>query len=120
MAITWELEAGDLLVAKINGELVQKELHQFQTEIAPVIQASGKLSFLVILQDFGGWETAKGWEDTSFADANDQYLSRFALVGEEQWRDQTLMFTLAGMRSIDIEYFSAEAEARAWLADSAD
>jgi hypothetical protein len=120
MAITWEQESTDLLVAKINGELVQKEMRQFQEEIAPVIQASGKLGFLVILQEFGGWETGKGWEDTSFADANDQHLSRFALVGEEQWRDQTLMFTLAGMRPVEIQYFTAEAEARAWLTQQTD
>jgi hypothetical protein len=41
-----------------------------------------------------------------------------AIIGEEQWRDLTLLFTSQGLRPFPIEYFvpARLAEARAWLA----
>jgi hypothetical protein len=119
MPVNWEHESADLLVARINGELLKAELGEFQLAVAPIIQASGNMQLLVILEDFEGWEVGKGWEDTGFTDANDEYLSRFAIVGDEKWRDEVLMFSLAGLRPVGIQYFSSgeEAAARAWLTE---
>ena len=119
MPVNWEHEAADLLVARVNGKLAKPEIGEFQAAVEPILQASGNTRFLVILENFEGWETGKGWEDTDFADANDQFLSRFAIVGDEQWRDKALMFSLAGLRPVEIQYFSAgeESAARAWLAE---
>ena len=118
MPITWEQESEHLLVARVSGQLATTDIGEFQQAVAPVIQASGRIQFLVKLENFAGWESGKGWEDTSFAEENDQYLARFAIVGDEKWRDKALMFSLAGMRPVEIEYFAAEEEsaARAWLA----
>ncbi len=120
MPITWEHESEHLLVAAVSGRMVTTDIGEFQKAVEPIVQASGHIQFLVILDNFEGWESGEGWEDTSFADANDQYLARFAIVGDEKWRDQILMFSLAGMRPVEIEYFAAdkEAAARAWLADA--
>lgn len=117
MAAQLEQESPHLVVARIQGKLSQSDLHTFQTEAAPLFKASGDMRFLVVLEDFAGWETGRGWEDASFAEENDQYLSKFAIVGEEEWRDKVLMFTLAGLRPVDIRYFNDESAARAWLAE---
>ena len=118
MSLKWEHDSADLLVARVTGQLARSDIAEFQVAVEPIIQASGNMQFLVILEDFEGWEAGKGWEDTGFADANDQFLSRFAIVGDEIWRDKVLMFSLAGLRPVDIQYFSLdnEAAARAWLA----
>lgn len=120
MPVKWEHESEHLLAARINGKLAKREIEEFQVAVEPILQASGNIKFLVILEDFEGWEGGKGWEDTGFADANDQFLSRFAIVGDEMWRDKALMFSLAGLRPVDIQYFSSdnEAAARAWLAEA--
>ena len=117
MSVKWEHESEHLLVARINGKLAKRATEEFQVAVEPILQASGNIKFLVILEDFEGWEAGKGWEDTRFADANDQFLSRFAIVGDEIWRDKALMFSLAGLRPVDIQYFSLgnEAAARVWL-----
>jgi hypothetical protein len=119
MTVKWEHESEHLLVARLRGKLAKTEIEDFQAAVAPILRASGNIKFLVILEDFEGWEVGKGWEDTSFTDANDQFLSRFALVGDEKWRDKALMFSLAGLRPVDIQYFTSENEAaaRAWLAE---
>ena len=38
-----------------------------------------------------------------------------AISGPPEWRDQIEMFTLKGLRPIEIEYFNSEEEARDWL-----
>ena len=93
-------------------------MEAFQAAVEPVFQSARKIGFLVILEDFVGWEAEKGWADTSFADANDQFLSRLAIVGEERWRDEALIFSLAGLRPVEIQFFASgdETAARAWLA----
>jgi hypothetical protein len=120
MPVKWEHEPSDLLVARINGKLAESEIGEFQAAVEPIIQASGNIKFLVILEDFEGWEAGKTWEDNDFTDVNDQFLSRFAIVGDEKWRDMALLFSLAGLRPVDIQYFSSgeEAAARAWLAEA--
>ena len=118
MPIQWENEATDLLVARINGELAESEIAEFQAAVVPIVEASGNIQFLVILEDFKGWEIGKDWADTGWVDAIDQFLSRFAIVGDEQWREKALMFSLAGLRPVEIQFFSSEEEAaaRSWLA----
>jgi hypothetical protein len=120
MPLKWEHETEHLLVARVNGKLAKREIEEFQVAVEPILHASGNIKFLVILEAFAGWAAGKGWEDTDFADANDQFLSRFAIVGDEMWRDKALMFSLAGLRPVNIQYFSAdnEAAARAWLANA--
>ena len=117
MPASLELESPHFLVARIQGKLTRAEMEAFQAQAGPLCRASGDMRFLIILEDFDGWETGKGWEDASFAEANDQYISKFAIVGDESWRDQALMFTLAGLRPVDIRYFATadEPAARAWL-----
>lgn len=118
MPITWEQESAGTLTARVSGKLTQSEMQACQTAITPIIQAHGKMCLLIVLEKFEGWAASRGWEDTSFADANDDYLSRLAFVGDEKWRDQALMFALAGLRPVEIQYFTSdqEAAARKWLA----
>ena len=117
MPIKWEQESTETLVARISGKLFRSEMQACQAAMTPIIQAHGNMRLLVILENFEGWAASHGWEDTSFADENDDYLSRFAFVGDEKWRDQALMFALAGLRPVEIQYFSSDQEtaARKWL-----
>jgi hypothetical protein len=47
-----------------------------------------------------------------------QRIEKMAIVGDEKWRDETLVFTGKGFRPTAIEFFptSRLAEARRWLA----
>ncbi len=44
-------------------------------------------------------------------------IERIAIVGDERWRSQSLMFAGADLRKAPVEFFSPEqaADARAWL-----
>ena len=87
MPIKWERESNGTLVSWISEKLILSELQACQSAITPIIQAHGNMRLLVILENFEGWAASHGWEDSSFADANDEYLSRFAIVGDEETKE---------------------------------
>lgn len=117
MPIRWEHESARMVVIHVSGKLTLSEMQKSQAAVAPIFQAQGNMRLLLLLENFEGWQAGDGWEDTSFSDANDEYLSRYAIVGDEKWRDQALMFALDGLRPVEIQYFSSgqEAAARKWL-----
>lgn len=115
MAIEWKAEKDDLLVFRVSGKLGISELEQAQLETDPVLTARKNWKVMVVLQNFAGWSKEAGWEKTSLIDETDENVDRMALVGPGEWRDQVEMFTLKGLRPLEIEYFTAEDEARAWL-----
>ena len=117
MTIEWKVEEGNLAVFEVSGQLGKDEYQRIQAEIASLIQRVGHIKILVLLKDFLGWEAAKGWEETS-TDAIDPYIKKFAIVGDEKWRDLVEVFTLKGLRPVPIEYFASDSDetARIWLA----
>jgi len=118
MPVEWQLEQNNLAVFHITGKLGKAESETIQAEVEVVINKIGHISLLIILHDFTGWESAQGWEDTSFNDRNDKYIKKMAIVGEAKWHDMVTVFTLKGLRPVPIEYFSDnnETAARQWLA----
>ena len=117
MPVQWNLENDNTLVFHYSGVLSTVEYQQFQQEIEKLGQQHGKLSLLVVLDDFNGWEAGNGWADTTdLTDRIDPHLKKMAVVGEEKWRDKIEVFTLKGLRPVPIEYFvNDEAAARQWL-----
>ncbi len=117
MPTRFELESNDLCLIHVSGKLSVEEIHQVQAECEKVIQSNGSARLLVVLDGFQGWLKGPGWDDSSFAQRNDPYISKFAIVGDEQWRDLAYVFTLKGLRPVPIEFFNADQleQARAWL-----
>lgn len=111
---------GGVVTLRVSGRLTQRELSAVQAEASRVIGTAGKIRILVLAQDFAGWEKGGTWSDFSFQMAHDDDIERMAIVGDEQWRDLTLLFTSQGLRPFPIQYFTPGrlAEARAWLASS--
>lgn len=107
-----------ILSLVVSGQLTQKELAAIQAETARLITTTGRIRILVLAQDFAGWEKGGTWGDFSFQVAHDDDIERMAIVGDEQWRDLTLLFASQGLRPFPIEYFlpAQLADARAWLA----
>jgi len=118
MSITWDKGNDGVVNVCISGTLSPAELSEFQSTIAPFIETRGKVRLLVLLQGFQGWAASEDWGDISLLESNDEHLERFAIVGEEQWRDPALMFALADLRPVEIRFFTQEADARRWLVEA--
>jgi len=117
MAIEWSVKQENLLEIIVSDQLVYTEFQNMQVQMGAVIREKGKCRVLVILNNFGGWDKSEGWADSSSTEQTDPYIEKFAIVGEEKWRDMVEVFTLKGLRPVPIEYFSKDKEqqARVWL-----
>jgi len=117
MPIEWNFEPGNLGVFRVSGKLSKIELDRAQGECEAMIQKLGHIKILVIMENFTGWERSEGWEDLSFAEQNDPYIKKIAIVGDAKWRDLSYAFTAKWLRPMPIEYFESdqEAAARRWL-----
>lgn len=117
MPMKFEAAEGDVAVFRVSGKLAKAELDRAQSKCEELIKTIGQIKILVFAENFTGWESGKGWEDTSFSDRNDPYIKKIAIVGDAKWRDLAHAFTLKGLRPVSIEYFEPqqEATARQWL-----
>jgi hypothetical protein len=114
--------SGPVISAKISGELSKSEVSQMQAAALAAIQRCGKISALLILENFAGWARGDEWGDITFLTEHDQDISRIAVVGDEKWRDFAEAFLAKGFRQAAVEYFLTAdlARARKWLAAGSD
>ena len=121
MAIDFRLEdASNIILINVSKILGIEELKQAQGKCESAIKAIGNIKLLVVLIDFQGWEKSQGWEDMSFAEKNDAYIDKIAIVGDkERWEDLVYAFTTKGLRPVPIEFFGETemSAARGWLVD---
>ena len=117
MPVMFKAEGGNVGVFRISGQLGLAELEQAQSDCEAMIRNVGNIRLLAILEGFQGWEKASGWEDLSFAERNDPYIDKFAIVGDKKWEDLAYAFTAKGLRPVPIEFFAdgEEDTARKWL-----
>jgi hypothetical protein len=118
MATHLQMDGERLLVLRIDGILRRADLDAFQRAAANLLRQVGKkVEALIILNAFEGWERSDQWGDVSFLVEHDADIEKIAIVGEERWRDEALMFTAAGLREGPVRYFTDVDSARAWLAE---
>lgn len=117
MSIEWKLENSNLLLFQVSGQLGIDEFREIRSEIEDIAQKVGQIKVLALLKNFTGWEATDAWGDTSSTDRIDPYIIKFAIVGDEKWRDLVSVFTLKGLRPVPIEYFETSQldTARQWL-----
>lgn len=106
-----------ILTLKVTGKLTQPELAAAQNQAADILRQKGRMSILVLTEEFQGWERGGDWGDLSFQMENDALIEKLAMVGEKRWEDLALMFASKGLRRFPVEYFppSEVRMARAWL-----
>ena len=120
MPATFRPESANHYRIDVSGLVQKSELENVQGAIAQEIARIGKVRLLFVLDQFKGWQKGQGWGDMDFYEKHGQDIERIAIVGEEKWRDDALMFALADLRKAPTRYFlPAEFEqARTWLAQA--
>jgi len=120
MPLTLSHQHGDTLRLDITGLLRKDDLDRVQNLLLSEMQRLGTPTarLLVVLQGFEGWESSSAWNDMSFYFAHGDALTRIAIVGEESWRSEALMFEAADLRRGPVEFFvpSEMDTAQTWLA----
>jgi stage II sporulation SpoAA-like protein len=120
MSMEMRIEGQRLLVVRIRGLLRLAELEESQRGAAKMIREAGKLTALVLLDEFQGWERGVEWGDVSFLVEHDADVEKIAIVGQEEWREQVLVFAGVGIRQSPVRYFNDSDSARVWLGVGSD
>src|SRR5688572_29260059 len=57
---------GDLVTARISGQLTETDLSALQHATGDIIKQQGKVRLLVLAENFAGWQKGGTWSDLSF------------------------------------------------------
>ena len=118
MPMTMHHENANVFRFQISGTLRRADLDRCQDALVAEMDRLGPVRLLFDLQEFKGWEPKDDWSDLSFYVNHGDRIERIALVGDERWRAEALMFAVADLRKAPVEFFPSHAaeDARAWLA----
>jgi hypothetical protein len=102
---------------EVRGTLTKAEMDRVSAALVVEMKRIGKVRLLFVLIGFKGWEKNQAWNDLTFYVQHGDHIDRIAIVGDERWKSEALMFAAADLRSAPVEFFPsrAMAEARAWL-----
>ena len=116
MAIRFQLDHDNVYRVEISGLLGEKDFGALQESAAAEISKTGKIRLLIVLDHFVGWAPGK-WRDLAFYIQHGADIERIAIVGDERWRGETLMFAGADLRQGAVAYFSPpyRQQAVTWL-----
>ena len=117
MPIALHHEGDNVYRLDVRGTLRKSDLDRCQDVLAGEIGRIGPVRLLFVLDGFEGWEPHADWNDLTFYVKHGESIERIAIVGDERWRDEALMFAAADLRRAPVEFFPEEGavNARAWL-----
>jgi SpoIIAA-like len=119
MPMAMTQEAGNIFRLDMRGTLRKADLDRCQASLAAEMRRLGPVRLLFVLDRFEGWEPSDNWSDLTFYATYGDTIDRIAIVGDERWRSEALMFAGADLRRAPVEFFpgssGADAAARAWL-----
>jgi hypothetical protein len=117
MPIRMTHEGAKVFRIDVRGTLLKKDFDGVQLALAEEISRIGPVRVLFVLSGFEGWEPGADWNDLTFFVKHGDSIDRMAIVGDDRWRGEALMFAGADLRKGPVEFFSSQAaaDARAWL-----
>lgn len=100
-----EKQDGRILAIEVTGKLTGEDYNEFVPRVERLIQKHGKISVLMEMKDFHGWDARALWEDLKFDVRHFADIERLAMVGEKKWEagmsDFCRPFTTASIRYFD-------------------
>jgi hypothetical protein len=109
--------SGSPIAVRISGILRRDEFTKLQALFMEAVKHRGKVSLLVLLEDFEGWDERDNWNSVPFHLEHDEQVEKIAIVGDTKWEDLFGAFLGKGLRKIPIRHFPPAGlkTARAWL-----
>jgi SpoIIAA-like len=117
MPVELRRESAETYRLDISGLLLRSEFRQREAELKTELDRVGSAKLLCVLSGFEGWESNVDWSDLSFYVKYGDAIRKIAIVGDERWRGEMLMFAAADLRKAPVEFFPEGelTKAVAWL-----
>ena len=118
MPATFQRDTDNIYRIEISGRLTAADFAVLQRSAGVQIEQAGKIRLLVVLTGFEGWAPGGNWRDLGFYVRHADNIERIAIVGDERWRSEALMFVGADLRQAPVSFFQTTegSRAEAWLA----
>ena len=113
-------EHGDTYRLDLTGRLLNADAASCEVELAQALSVAGSIRLLCVLDRFDGWDAGGG--NMNFYVKHGDAITRIAIVGDERWRGEAMMFALADLRRAPVKFFSTAdmPRARDWLSGAHD
>ena len=115
MVLSTRLEPPDLFTAMLRGLVTPNDHSDVVRCIREAIARAGSVRVLIVLDAFGGWVPDPSMYSAESWLADNELVSRIAVVGRPEWRRSVLTLIAQPIRRWPIRYFDTECEARRWL-----
>ncbi len=76
---------GNILAARASGKLSHEDYQNFLPKLEKEIKSLGKISLLLELDNFHGWDLKAAKDDVEFGMQHMDDFDRIAIVGEKAW-----------------------------------
>jgi hypothetical protein len=103
---------------RISGTMLVSDQRAIQHLVETLPDDGEKLRVLATLEDFQGWEKSEEWaDDIGFLLGHGDRIGKMALIGEDRWKDDLLLFAGKGFRDAAVEFFpdGSRKEAEDWV-----
>ena len=106
-----------LIHARIRDVMRIADQKVLESAAMELIGKGKKVRLIAIMDDFRGWEKSEAWGDVGFMAKHGDDIVKMALVGDEQWKEETFLFVGKGLRSTEIEFFPSSSlkQAEEWV-----
>ena len=110
-------EPGNVYRLDVQGTLNKQDFQRCQEVLIKEMWRVGSIRLLFVLDAFQGWNPRDDWRDMTFYTKYGSSIDRIAIVGDERWRSETLMFAGADLRRAPVQFFpeASLSEAREWV-----
>ena len=98
MPISMQHERDNIYRLEVSGVLKKSDPDRSQAVLVAEIGRIGSTRLLFVLEEFEGWETNPNWSDLTFYAKHGDSIERIAIVGDDRWRDEAMMFAGADSR----------------------
>ena len=117
-SITWEQDDSGVHVVRIRGLITDDTFKRLGDQGAQQLGMAKGAKGLIVLEGFEGWGKGREAGNLNLMLRYDAQIEKLAVVGDQKWKEDFLMFLGAGYRHAQVRFFATEElqKARDWLA----
>jgi len=105
---------GNTIAIRATGKLTHEDYQAFLPKLEEHIKQLGKVSVLMELDNFKGWELKAAIDDVEFVLKHVEDIERFAVVGDKAWEQWMVAMVKPFVLFADVKYFNREDLQEAW------
>ena len=98
---------------KAVGKLTHDDYQRFLPLLEKILREEGKISLLMELENFHGWELEAAKDDYQFAKEHLSSFERIAIVGDRHW-ERWLTLMAKPFMDVEVRFFTQEELSSAW------